>query len=75
MSELAGCKVGIVAGSGEELPEGTVSRLAALEVLGLRRPRDTVTICLPLFLAGGVADPGYSVIPTSWAAATARPAQ
>ena len=62
MSELAGCKVGIVACSGEELPEGTVSRLAALEVLGLRRPRETVTICLPLFLAGGAADRTFARI-------------
>jgi len=62
MSELAGGKVGIVACSGEELPEGTVSRLAALEVLGLRRPRETVTICLPLFLAGGAADRNFARI-------------
>jgi uncharacterized metal-binding protein len=49
-------KVGIIACSGEELCAGTVTRLAALRVLHeLRRPQ-TVTICLPLFLAGGEED-------------------
>ena len=45
MSELLETKVGIVSCSGEELPEGTVARLAALKVLNELRPRDTVTIC------------------------------
>ena len=45
-------KVGIIACSGEELPEGTVSRLATRRVLELLRPQSTVTLCLPLFLAG-----------------------
>lgn len=45
-------KVGIIACSGEELPAGTVSRLATRRVLELLRPQATVTLCLPLFLAG-----------------------
>ena len=53
MPSLLRPKAGIVACSGEEVPEGTVTRLAALEVLQRLRPADTVTICLPLFLAGG----------------------
>ncbi len=53
-------KVGIVACSGEELPEGTVSRVAALKVLEELRPNDTVTICLPLFLAGGEGDRAFA---------------
>jgi uncharacterized metal-binding protein len=56
MVDLPKKKVGIVACSGEELPEGTVTRLAALQVLEQLRPADTVTICLPLFLAGGKGD-------------------
>lgn len=60
MSELPERKVGIVACSGEELAEGTVARLAALRVLNELRPRDTVTICLPLFLAGGAADRAFA---------------
>ncbi len=53
-------KVGIVSCSGEELAEGTVARLAALKVLNELRPRDTVTICLPLFLAGGAGDRAFA---------------
>jgi uncharacterized metal-binding protein len=45
-------KVGLISCSGEELPEGTLSRVAALRVLERLRPNDTVTLCLPLFLAG-----------------------
>jgi hypothetical protein len=56
MPNLPEQKVGIVACSGEELAEGTVTRLAALNVLERIRPGDTVTICLPLFLAGGEGD-------------------
>ncbi len=45
-------KVGIIACSGEELAGGTISRLATRRVLELLRPQSTVTLCLPLFLAG-----------------------
>ncbi len=45
-------KVGLISCSGEELPEGTLSRVATLKVLEHLRPNDTVTLCLPLFLAG-----------------------
>ena len=45
-------KVGLISCSGEELPEGTLSRAAALKVLERLRPNETVTLCLPLFLAG-----------------------
>ncbi|OGN75611.1 MAG: hypothetical protein A2X25_07815 [Chloroflexi bacterium GWB2_49_20] len=60
MPELPRKKVGIVACSGEELAEGTVTRLAALKVLEQLRPADTVTICLPLFLAGGEGDRAFA---------------
>ncbi len=60
MPDLPKKKVGIVACSGEELPEGTVTRLAALKVLEQLRPADTVTICLPLFLAGGEGDRAFA---------------
>jgi uncharacterized metal-binding protein len=53
-------KVGIIACSGEELAEGTVTRLAALRVLEQLRPTETVTICLPLFLAGGEGDRAFA---------------
>lgn len=60
MVDLPKKKVGIVACSGEELPEGTVTRLATLKVLEKLRPADTVTICLPLFLAGGEGDRAFA---------------
>jgi uncharacterized metal-binding protein len=60
MPNLPPKKVGIVACSGEELAEGTVTRLAALKVLEELRPDDTVTICLPLFLAGGEGDRAFA---------------
>ena len=61
MPKLLQKKVGIVACSGEELAEGTVTRLAALRVLEDLRPNDTVTICLPLFLAGGEGDRAFAL--------------
>ncbi len=60
MVDLPKKKVGIVACSGEELAEGTVTRLAALKVLEQLRPAGTVTICLPLFLAGGEGDRAFA---------------
>ncbi len=56
MPSVPRSKVGIVACSGEEYAEGTVARLAALKVLNELRRGETVTICLPLFLAGGEGD-------------------
>src|SRR5512139_375226 len=60
MVDLPQKKVGVIACSGEELAEGTVTRLAALKVLEQLRPTDTVTICLPLFLAGGEGDRAFA---------------
>jgi hypothetical protein len=58
--DLGKRKVGIIACSGEEIPEGTMTRLAALKVLESLRPHHTVTICLPLFLAGGEGDRAFA---------------
>jgi hypothetical protein len=60
MPDLPKKKVGIIACSGEEIAEGTVTRLAALKVLEWLRPQQTVTICLPLFLAGGEGDRAFA---------------
>lgn len=60
MGSLPERKVGIIACSGEELAEGTVSRLAALKVLQELRRGRAVTICLPLFLAGGEGDRAFA---------------
>ena len=60
MPDLPERKVGIIACSGEELAVGSVTRLAALKVLHEARPGKTVTICLPLFLAGGEGDRAFA---------------
>jgi uncharacterized metal-binding protein len=52
MPNLPAKKVGLIACSGEELAGGTVTRLAVRKVLEELRPELTVTLCLPLFLAG-----------------------
>jgi uncharacterized metal-binding protein len=53
-------KVGIISCSGEAIPEGTISRLATRRVLELLRPNMTVTLCLPLFLAGNEAERNFA---------------
>jgi uncharacterized metal-binding protein len=58
-------KVGIISCSGEDLPEGTISRVATRLVLEKLRPDETVTICLPLFLAGSEDERAFArVFPT-----------
>ena len=52
MPDLPQKKVGLIACSGEELACGTLSRVAVRLVLEELRPGQTVTLCLPLFLAG-----------------------
>ena len=50
--ELGPKKVGIIPCNGEEICEGTITRFASRKVLDKLRPGSTVTICLPLFIAG-----------------------
>jgi len=62
---LATGKVGIICCSGEDLPEGTISRVATRLVLEKLRRDETVTLCLPLFLAGGEDERAFArVFPT-----------
>jgi len=49
-------KVGIISCSGEAIPGGTISRVACRKVLDELRPHQSVTICLPLFIAGGAEE-------------------
>lgn len=60
MPNLPPPKVGLIACSGEEFPEGTVTRLAVRRVLETLRPDATVTICLPLFLAGEAGERAFA---------------
>ena len=52
-------KIGVISCSGEDCLGGTISRLATRKMLELR-PDETVTICLPLFLAGGEEERGFA---------------
>jgi uncharacterized metal-binding protein len=62
---LATGKVGIICCSGEDFAEGTISRVATRLVLEKLRPDQTVTLCLPLFLAGGEDERAFArVFPT-----------
>jgi uncharacterized metal-binding protein len=53
-------KVGIISCSGEAISEGTISRMATRRVLELLRPNATVTLCLPLFLAGNEGERNFA---------------
>jgi len=53
-------KVGLVSCSGEEIPEGTIARIATRLVLEKLRPNESVTICFPLFIAGGEEDRNFA---------------
>ena len=53
-------KVGIISCSGEEIAEGTIARSAVRKVLESLRPHETVTLCLPLFLAGNEGERNFA---------------
>ena len=53
-------KVGIISCSGEEIAEGTIARSAVRQVLESLRPHETVTLCLPLFLAGNEGERNFA---------------
>ena len=65
LTEFKPIKVGIIPCNGEEICEGTLTRFACRKVLDTMRPNDTVTICLPLFLAGDKGEQNFAkVFPT-----------
>jgi uncharacterized metal-binding protein len=53
-------KIGVVSCSGECCGLGTLSRVATRLVLEELRPDETVTICLPLFLAGEAEEHSFA---------------
>lgn len=53
-------KIGVVSCSGEDCLGGTISRLATRKMLDELKSDETVTICLPLFLAGGEEERGFA---------------
>ena len=60
MVDLPKKKVGVISCSGEGCVEGTISRVATRMALEQLRPDQTVTICLPLFLAGGEEERAFA---------------
>lgn len=46
-------QVGVISCSGEECLGGTLSRLATRKVMENLRSKEVVTLCLPLYIAGG----------------------
>jgi len=60
MVDLPEKLVGIISCSGEGCAEGTISRVATRLVLEKLRSHETVTICLPLFLAGGKEERAFA---------------
>ena len=60
MPDLPPKKVGLIACNGEDHPLGTLGRVATRLVLEKLRPDDTVTLCLPLFLAGEESERAFA---------------
>jgi hypothetical protein len=60
LQEFKQTKVGIIPCNGEDLCEGTLTRFACRKVLDTLRPRETVTICLPLFIAGDAGERNFA---------------
>lgn len=58
--EIGPKKVGIIPCNGEEICEGTITRFASRKVLDKLRPGSTVTLCLPLFIAGGEEERNFA---------------
>ncbi len=62
LEELKYDKVGIIPCNGEEICEGTLTRHASRKVLDKLRPGSTVTLCLPLFIAGDKGEQNFAKI-------------
>jgi len=57
---MADKEVGVLACSGEECLGGTISRLATRRVMEKLRPNRAVTLCLPLYIAGGEEERNFA---------------
>ncbi|MDD3365181.1 MAG: putative zinc-binding protein [Syntrophomonas sp.] len=57
---MGSVKIGVVSCSGEDCLGGTISRLATRKMMEQIRPDDAVTLCLPLFIAGGEEERGFA---------------
>lgn len=57
---MAEKQIGVLACSGEECLGGTISRLATRRLMEELRPENTVTLCLPLYIAGGEEERAFA---------------
>ena len=57
---MAEKEIGLLACSGEECLGGTLSRLATRRVMEKLRPLRAVTLCLPLYIAGGEEERNFA---------------
>ncbi|OAA90271.1 putative zinc-binding protein [Clostridium ljungdahlii] len=57
---MSDTKIGVLSCSGEECLGGTISRLATRKMLEKLRKDNTVTLCLPLYLAGGEEERSFA---------------
>lgn len=55
-------KVGVISCSGEDCLGGTISRLATRKILERICLGESVTICLPLFIAGGEEERAFAAV-------------
>lgn len=53
-------QIGVLACSGEECLGGIISRLATRRLMEELRPENTVTLCLPLYIAGGEEERAFA---------------
>lgn len=53
-------KIGVISCSGEKCFGGTATRLATRKILETIKSDESVTICLPLFLAGGEEERNFA---------------
>lgn len=53
-------EIGVLACSGEECLGGTLSRLGTRRVMESLRPDQIVTLCLPLYIAGGKEERAFA---------------
>jgi len=60
LEEIKYDKVGIIPCNGEEICEGTLTRHVSRKVLDKLRSGSTVTICLPLFIAGDKGERNFA---------------
>lgn len=55
-------QIGVLSCSGEEYLGGTLARMATRRVMEHYRPDTTVTLCLPLYIAGGEEERNFAEV-------------